>query len=124
MQVDTDIIVGPFKFSPQGRIALSRYVATGNVAILIVDPVSGERLLTASVLPHNFEVGENEVCIKAWSENEGCDTALLVAGLIEATDHIAPCGYECATVYRPIGELARWIARMPTVTDFQNANLE
>ena len=121
MIIHTDIIAGPFKYSPKGRIALSRYVADGSVAILVQDPETGEPLLTASVLPHGFSPPEGHVYIKAWSENEGCDDAFERAGLVEATEGLAPCGYEAATLYRMTGDLAKWLERLPSATDFHNA---
>lgn len=124
MHVATDIIAGPFKYSPKGRLVLSRYFADGSVAIQIVDPETGEPLLTATVLPHTASPAEGEFFIKAWSENEGCDTALERAGLIEPTGKFAPCGYELAACYRAAGELDKWLERLPSKTDFENALAE
>jgi hypothetical protein len=67
------------------RLEVSRY-SNGRLALLLVeDRKDGESVAVASVnLPFDY-LGNNEVFIKDYSENEGMLNALNAAGIIEVT---------------------------------------
>jgi len=62
-------------------IQLTKY-AHGNPALLILDEESGQRIAVASVNLPRGQVGEGEIAIKDWSENEGMLAALIEAGVV------------------------------------------
>lgn len=118
MNIETDITAGPFKYSPIGKLVLSRYAVDGSVALVIVDPETSEPLLTASVNIEGANLKSDEVCIKDWSENEGCGDALVNAGVLEETEDFKATGFVTAGVYKIIGPLSEWLGKLPSHEEF------
>lgn len=94
--------IGRTKHSPGGRVTWARY-DNDNTAIVILDPVTGERELVATVNlwdppppPH----ADDEVYLKDWGENEGVVEALVAAGVITITGQEWPAGYCKAVLAR------------------------
>ncbi len=121
MNVTTDILAGPFKYSPKGKLVMSRYAVDGTIALLIVDPETSAPLLTASVNIEGANLEPDEICIKDWSENEGCADALVGAGVLEETEKFFPTGYVVAGVYKIVGPLVDWLDKLPSHEEFEAA---
>lgn len=83
--------VGPAKYFKSGVIKFAEY-AENNIAILIVDEFSEERLAVASVNLDELPP-KGHVWLKGWSENEGIPEALEKAGIVELTGETTPTGY-------------------------------
>jgi hypothetical protein len=65
-------------------IELGRY-NNGRPALILNDAHDGEQVAVATVNLQNEPVGDNEVFIKNYSENEGILEALVSAGVVKAT---------------------------------------
>jgi len=84
-------------------VVVDRYRNHDNIAVMLTDEI-GDPYATASVNP-TYRLPDGLVAIKNWSENEGVESALLEAGLLEKSDcNCIPCGMEIANVYRWLGE--------------------
>lgn len=80
---DLKLAYGEYK----GKMQLSRYAATGNIAVLFIDPDSDEPLATATVdlgekLPKGY------ITIKNYSEGEGMYQTMLDAGIVDGGEEI------------------------------------
>lgn len=72
-------------------------------AIILEDAEEGDSVAYATANVPTRKVGEDEVIIKDYSENEGIYQALIDAGVIEATDDHVQLEY----VDMPIGRLTK-----------------
>ena len=117
----TNLKVGPFAYGPAGLISLHRYSVDGSIAIQVVDEETGEPLLTASVNMPGKPLASDEVCLKSWSENEGCEEAFLKAGFVKPTEDMRASGYAAATVFKLVGPLKDWANKLPTIHEYEVA---
>ena len=88
--------VNPTEFMHRkAALKFATYRENQATAILLVDPKTGEKLLTATV---NLPVAPAEGCVwlKTWSENQGLVDNLIKAGIISLTGAVAHTGYACA----------------------------
>jgi hypothetical protein len=79
----------------KAALKFSAYRENQAVAMLLVDPKTGEKLLTATV---NLPVKPAEGCVwlKTWSENQGVVDNLIKAGVISLTGAVAHTGHAVA----------------------------
>ncbi len=95
--LQTDIEVGPFKYGGSGVVYLSRYTNNGKfskVAVLVLDPETGERVLTVSANVPTLPLPVDHLLVKDYSENQGVLDVFVDAGLLEKTgdSHIIDYG--------------------------------
>ena len=81
------------------EIELAAY-SNGRIAILLNDKDTGEHILTASVNVPEYNLKEDELFIKDWSENEGILKALCEAQIIEDLGQSEPMGFVDAHLCR------------------------
>lgn len=62
-------------------------------ALQLIDSVDGEPVATASVNLSNIILGEDEICIKDYSENEGMLKALQDAEVVGHVERFVQSGY-------------------------------
>lgn len=74
----------------------------GRTAIQLVDAEDGSPVATATVNVPDAVLGEDEILVKNWSENQGMLAALVAAGLVEDTGKVVPTGFVKANVVRLI----------------------
>lgn len=80
-----------YKDYPNCFLVWDRYKMGGGIALHIHD-VEGP-IATATVNIPEYRLKHNEVCIKNWSENEGCLEELERLGFVERTGVTVPTGY-------------------------------
>jgi Rieske Fe-S protein len=76
------------------------HYGNGRKALQLVDAEDGSPIATASVNLSDEPLGEGEVFVKNWSENEGMVEALTVAGIVEPTSRVVVSGYVTVPVCR------------------------
>lgn len=88
--------VNPTEFMPRkAALRFSAYRENQAVAMLLVDPKTGEKLLTATVnLP--CKPAEGCVWLKSWAENSGVIDNLIKAGIVSLTGAVAHTGHAIA----------------------------
>ena len=75
------------------RIYIDCYKEGGRYAIVLEDK-HGERIAVASVnLPEYQFIGDNNVFLKGWSENEGLPEALEKLGVVKLSGRKVPTGF-------------------------------
>lgn len=89
--------VGPTKFGNTGQVYVGRY-ADGMLALVLLDPETGEQLLCATVCMADTATytSKRHVWLKVWSENEGIEEALVKAGVLTLTGRTTPAGFVSA----------------------------
>lgn len=80
------------------KIIYSRYVNNQRIAISLVDLITHEHYLVATVNLTNEDLEYNEVAIKNWSENEGILEALIKAHIISPPHRQIPVGFTIAHI--------------------------
>jgi hypothetical protein len=79
------------QFKDHFAYLISQY-PNGRLAIQLVDE-DGAPVVVATINVPEFELADDQVIIKDYSENAGIELALVKAGLIEVTGRIVPVGY-------------------------------
>jgi len=77
----------------------------GNTALVLLDSTTHERVTVATVNLDGYPLGDNEVLIKDWSENNGLLDALIAAKVVEYTGTDCNTGFEAANLCRVIAEI-------------------
>ena len=93
-----EIDVSPMKFARGKATLVAGMYANDRIALKMYQ--KGEPLCVPSVNLPNTPLGENEIFIKNWSENEGVLEALVKAGIVEDTGQTVPTGFVEANVCR------------------------
>jgi hypothetical protein len=78
---------------------LHRYVV-GAVAIAMVDAATGEPVAKVTVNIPGVELGDDEILVKDYAENEGMLDWLLESGLVEHTGRAVSTGHVTVSVVR------------------------
>lgn len=101
--IKTDIIVGASTFSPGGRLYVTRYQTNGGWSLVVVSDdqeraMNGPEYKATVNLSGDSDprLGEHEIWLKGWTENDGVPEALVAAGAVELIDHLSPCGFATA----------------------------
>ena len=82
------------KFKEWDCVAVPRFYDNGRHAILLVDAEDKEPIAKSTVNIPEATLGEHQVIIKDYSENEGMVRALIDAGIIEAeNDGLVTAGH-------------------------------
>ncbi len=84
------------KFKPYFVIAVPGRYANGRKAIRLLDSDDGSLVAVATVNVPDVELGDDEVLIKNYSENEGVLDSLVDAGLIDEAYGLAKTGFVVA----------------------------
>ena len=71
----------------------SHYQDNGRVALFLIDAEDGEPISTCTVNLPDEPLGDGEVFIKDYSENEGMAEFLVREGVVERTDRVVQSGY-------------------------------
>lgn len=79
---------------------VDRYADNGRVALRLVERATGEPWARATTNLPDAPLGEGEVFIKDYAENEGMLAALELAGVVEATGLYETSGYVTVPVAR------------------------
>jgi hypothetical protein len=79
-------------------VQFSRYPAGGAIAICLVHRDDYDPVAVATVNMPEVSIGENQVIIKTWSENEGILETLEQAGVLRSTDRGIQAGFAVAEV--------------------------
>ena len=82
------------------EVALTRYAAAPQTAIILYHQATGEQWCVASVCLSQYRQAADEVYVKNWSENEGLLDALVAGGIVENTGRVLPTGFVQANVCR------------------------
>lgn len=86
------------------KVVRDRYRDGGRTALVLYeipdDPEQDPPAAIATVNVPDYHLGQDEVLIKDWSENEGMMEALEAAGIVEDTGRQVVCGYTGAKVAR------------------------
>jgi len=91
---------------------LGRY-GNGRLAITLQDRINSEPIAVATVNLPNDAQDDDEVFIKAWSENSGMVEALLEAGIIEPPYDRIPTGFVHAEVCKLMPEFLALVKEFP-----------
>lgn len=86
------------------KAVFARYAESGNIGIELLcddEESKGQPWCVATVNVPGYRTEEDEVAIKTYSENEGLDTLLMLAGIIEKTPvRYIKSGFVQIPVYR------------------------
>lgn len=80
------------------------YYGNGRLALILVDPFTGERVATASVNVPEVDLEDNEIAIKDYSENQGVLDALVDAGMVALTDRAVASGFVTLPIVRLLAD--------------------
>lgn len=87
-------------------------------ALQVIDAITFEPIMTASVMLEGVSPKEDEIFIKVWSENEGIDSELIRLNLISANHRKIPTGYVEAHGHKMEGDLlGAWNAHKAAVQE-------
>ena len=74
-------------------VEMTRYAGNDRQAIQLIDTEDGDLYCTATVNMPDMDLGDNEVAIKNWSENEGILECLQANGVVGPTKRRMPTGF-------------------------------
>jgi len=74
-------------------VEMTRYAGNDRQAIQLIDTEDGDLYCTATVNMPDMDLGDNEVAIKNWSENEGILECLQANGVVGAVKRRMPTGF-------------------------------
>lgn len=80
------------------KVVYSRYVNNQRIAISLIDPVTHEVYLIATVNLIEEDLQYNEVAIKEWSENVGILEALIQNDIISEPHRVVNVGFTKAYI--------------------------
>lgn len=79
-----------------------QYRDNDRTAIKLIDAETGEPIATATINLPECQLGDDEVIIKDYSENEGMLDALVKANIVEATGMMVQSGHVTCPVVKLI----------------------
>lgn len=89
------------KFKDWNCVAVAGKYGNGNKAIELIDEADGERVAVATVNMIEEKIDDDEVFVKAYSENEGMVESLVNAEIIHPDIvHTVPAGWIDVSSYR------------------------
>ena len=90
----------------QGPVQLvwDKYTYGDRPCLLMVDPVTGEAICTATVNLPEVKLAHDEIIIKDWSENEGALQSLIDAKIVSNPIRQIPTGFVLADVCKLLVE--------------------
>lgn len=91
------------KFRQWNCVLQTAQYGNGRTALQLVDAEDGEPVATATVNLPDETLGENEVFIKDYAENEGMLKTLQDAGIVEPTGKVVASGFVAIPVCRLTG---------------------
>lgn len=80
------------------------YYRDGRLALELVDPFNGTRLVTASVNVPEVELAPDEIALKDYSENTGVLDALVRGGVVAVTERAVRTGFVTLPVVRLLSD--------------------
>lgn len=80
------------------KVIYSRYVNNQRISISLIDLISHEPYLVATVNLADEDLEYNEVAIKTWTENDGILKALIENDIVSPPHRQVPVGYTTAHI--------------------------
>jgi hypothetical protein len=80
-------------FNDWNCVVVKRSYPNGRLALQLIDEDDGSPVAVATVNIPDVPLGDNQVIIKDWSENEGIYDALYEAGIVSKVLDTAPTGF-------------------------------